>query len=150
MKIKLFLLVCLATWLLAGCSSPHGTESSRLAAVSIAGKTPAQIAFVTRDVFEANGFKGKLTDPNHFVFERPGTSADTMLYGDWSLSPVWIRAKVYLQQIDSSKTLLECDAYRIADHGDPRFEEEHKLTRMRTSFQKMLDEIRTRSEKLHE
>ena len=68
---------------------------------------------------------------------------NTLVYGDWSEKKVWVRVKVFLRElVSSNEVLLECDAYMVTEHGDKRFEEEHKLTRMhRGRYQDLLNEV---------
>ena len=68
---------------------------------------------------------------------------NTLVYGDWSKKKVWIRVKVFLRELQPSmEVLLECDAYMVSEHGDKRFEEEHKLTSLhRGRYQDLLNEV---------
>ena len=127
----------------AGCHSPHATSSSRLASILINDRPLPQIEAVTQAVFREKGYQVSRRQPGQFVFEKAGTSMNTFVYGDWSDQKVWVRVKLYLTKLgNTQQVLLDCDAYMVNEHGDPRFEEEHKLTRMRRGrYQELLETI---------
>ncbi len=98
-------------------------------------------------VFKDKGFAVAHHTPGTFVFEKKGTSMNTLVYGDWSPDSVWVRVKLFVRELPPSpEVLVECNAYMVSgDHGDIRFEEEHKLTRMhRGKYQDLLEEISKR------
>jgi hypothetical protein len=127
----------------AGCQSPPGTSSNRLAAIVVNDKPMAQIEDATQSVFREHGYAVAHHLSGDFVFEKKGTEANTLVYGDWSEKGVWVRVKLYIRRLGATQQfLVECDVYMVNDHGDVRFEEEHKLTRMhRSKYQKLLEEI---------
>jgi len=129
----------------AGCHSAPPAASGRFAAVEIDGNTPGQIAAVTQDVFQAEGYSPGKVGLRDLVFERKGTSMDQFTYGDWAGSvPVWIRVKLSIQPLGETRFLLDCRAYVVYDRGTS-VEAEVKLSSLHShTYQKILDEIAAR------
>jgi hypothetical protein len=127
-----------------GCSSTKAPHSEHLAAVVIKDKSPAQIEEAILSVFKQQGYIGGRVRQGVFEFEMQGTGMNTLAYGDWSNKKVWVRVKVLLgEQGTGQQSLLECDAYMVNEHGDKRFEEEHKLTWVhRGKYQDLLEQIK--------
>lgn len=127
-----------------GCSSTKAPHSDHLAAVLIENKSPAQIEDAILSVFKQQGYTGGRERHGVFEFEKQGTGVNTLAYGDWSNKKVWVRVKVFLgEQGTGQQSLLECDAYMVNEHGDKRFEEEHKLTWVhRGKYQDVLEQIK--------
>jgi len=105
-----------------------------------------QVEAATQAVFKENGYLGTRRPTGEFVFEKEGSSMNTFVYGDWSSEKVWVRVKVFLRELTTpQQVLLECDAYMVAGRGDPRFEDEHKLTGMhRGPYQDLLEKVNQR------
>lgn len=129
--------------LTTGCQSPAGGKSDRLAAIVVTNRPMSEIEDVTQTVFKENGYQVARHVLGNIVFEKKGTEGNNMVYGDWSENPVWVRIKVFVRRLGSTpQFLVDCDVFMVNDHGDVRFEEEHKLTRMhRSKYQKLLDDI---------
>ncbi len=135
-----FLLLPLA----GGCktSQESATKSPRLASVVIKGRSAAEVSIAAERVFTGKGYQAGAAKSAHMVFEKQGSTANTLVYGDWSGKPVWFRVKIYLRDLGASGFLLDCDAYRVLERGDVHFEEERKLTRVhRGTYQQLLDEV---------
>ena len=103
-----------------------------------------QIESATQDVFLGQAYQVARSRPGEFVFEKAGTSMNTLVYGDWTPGKVWVRVKVYLQALGTpNEVLLDCDAFMVRDHGDVRFEEEQKLSKMRRGpYQELLEAVK--------
>jgi hypothetical protein len=134
------LLICCGSW---GCRSTQEGSPSAFASVIIKERPLTEIRDVTCKVFEKHGYMnvtaGKKLD---FIFEKEGTKMNTLTYGGW-MGKIWVRVKVYVEPEAGDAYLLRCDAYMVADHGDPFVEEEHKLTRMkRGTYQDLMAEIK--------
>ena len=104
----------------------------------------AQIESATQDVFQGHAYQVTRSRPGEFVFEKQGSSMNTLMYGDWSPGKVWVRVKVYLRELGApNEILLECDAFMVNNYGDVRFEEEYKLSKMRRgAYQDLLEEVK--------
>jgi hypothetical protein len=137
-------------WLLvlaAGCASPSSKlGSSRVAAVVIKDSTPDTIKASVKSVFEKHGFESAPEDENELVFEKKASAMNSFVYGDWFSGVVWARARLYLAQVKSGGTMLDCDVYMVQDPDDPLFQKERKVNASRTEFQKLLDEIKQDAE----
>jgi len=137
--------------LLAGCKSTSssqpkpadGTSSSRLASTVIKGHSVLEVAKATQRVFLENGYVKAPSQSANLVFEKQGTTWNTLVYGDWSNKPVWVRVKAYIRELGSpEEVLLDCDAFMVVERGDAHFEEEHKLTKLRRgTYQELLDKV---------
>ena len=76
------------------------------------------------------------------VFDRPGSTSANVVYGDWS-GGVWFRAKLDIRALDADTQIVECDAYRVLSHGEARFEEENKLSKLyKSHYQELLNKIK--------
>ena len=131
----------------AGCHSTHtSTPSTRLASVIVKDRSMAQVESATEAVFQGHAYQAARPGSADLVFEKEGSSMNTLMYGDWTPGKVWVRVKVYLRQLSApNEILLECDAFMVNNHGDVRFEEEFKLTKMRRgTYQDLLEEVKKR------
>ncbi len=142
-RTRLFLRASGLVLFLAGCTSPHSTSSPYLAAVIIRDKPIPQIEAATKAVFESEGYQARRVRVGEFVFDKEGTGMNTLVYGDWSTKKVWVRVKVFIHDLKPEPQIrLACDAFMVGEHGDTRFEEEHKLTRIhRGHYQDLLEKV---------
>jgi hypothetical protein len=133
---------------LSACRSPEAARSDTLAAVEIKGHTTMEVARTISEVFQAAGFEAVPLRPNNDLkmqFDKPGNTGDAVMYGDWSFKKVWYRARVTIKRPSENTHLVTCDAFRINEHGDPHFEEEHKLSALkRGPYQDLLDQVKAR------
>jgi hypothetical protein len=139
-------LACLLVLIAAGCTSPHSTSSPYLAAVLIKDRSLAEVKAATQAVFEDDGYHRVPGKSGDFVFDKEGTGMNTLVYGDWSTKKVWVRVKVFLHELKPDQQVrLACDAFMVGEHGDVRFEEEHKLTSIhRGRYQDLLEKVTQR------
>ena len=145
----LFALTLTFTLLLStGCKSTKHPVSDSMAAVEIKDRNTLDIARAISETFQKAGFTpvpvptGRDT---RMVFERPGSTQDAVVYGDWSFGKLWYRAKLRLIPSGSDSHLITCDAYRVYNHGEAHFEEEKRLSRMKKGlYQDLLDEAKAR------
>ena len=137
------LFVPLLGLVLAGCHSPNGSPAPYLAAVNIKDKSREEIEVVTQTFFEDLGYRTARAKSGELMFDKEGTGMNTFVYGDWSTKKIWVRVKVFLVEMKPEQQIrLACDAFMVGEHGDPHFEEEHKLTRIhRGTYQDMLNKI---------
>ena len=74
------------------------------------------------------------------VFEKVGSTGDTVIHGDWSMKKLWYRAKIEIESRGPDAYLVKCDAFRVFDHGESHFEEERKLSGIKRGiYQDLLD-----------
>ena len=139
------LLAFFAAALFAGCQSPDGTGSHRLASVTIKNRPLRDIEAATEIVFTEYGYKMQRPGPQRFTFEKEGTTLNQMAYGDWSGKPVQVRVQLNIREVTANETLVECDAYMVASPGGGQFEEATKLSRFRKGpYQDLLNDIKAR------
>ena len=131
-----------------GCKSKPPPPSKSLAYVEIKGKTALEIARVISAVFkEADYIPARLPANNKMMlmFEQQGNTGDMLMYGDWTSNKPWYRVKLSIKTLDSETELVECEAFRVKEYGDTRFEEETKLTHSKKGhFQELLDRVKQR------
>ena len=133
--------VMLLGLLAGGCQSTGPAPSSRLAWVTIANRTQAEVEAATLDVFTQHSFQGGRTEPGHFKFEKRGSSWDQFAYGGWIDPNVWRRVLVTVKPMDDRTVLVDCDAYLVRFRGDYRFEEVQKIGRRhRGAYQRPISE----------
>src|SRR5882724_3886073 len=131
-----------------GCKSPNAPATDSLASIAIKGKTPLEIARAISEVFKEAHYVAARPAANHkmmLMFEKEGSTGDMVVYGDWSSNKPWYRVKLNIKSLDAETQLVECDAYRVTEHGDPRFEEEKRLTRFKKgAYQDLLNRVKDR------
>jgi hypothetical protein len=152
-----FALLAAALGLLCGCNSTKAPGTDSLAAIHVKGRTPLEVARVLSEVFQSAGYQPTALPPSRgfrLQFERQGSLGATVMYGDWSSKDVWYRAKIKINRLEtdtdteSDTYVVTCDAFRVLHRGDPHFEEEHRLTSMKSGpYQDLLDKAKARLEK---
>jgi len=131
----------------SGCQSTSQNRpfASSLASVTVRDRITEHIRQVTMDVFKENQFQVGYAGPEKLVFEKPGSFMNELAYGSWMDSEVWIRVKLYISRFGDNSHVVACDAFVVRDRGQPAFEEEIKLSKVRRGpYRKMLKEIRDR------
>jgi hypothetical protein len=136
----------LAGWLfligfagLTGCQTTDQAHSGQAASVVISGHTEAEIQKATVAAFRANGY----VKTDTLTFEKKGSAWETVNYGGWSASRVWIKIRAVVVATDIRKYTLGCDAFAVAGHDDPGMETEQPfLFAKRKECKKILDEVK--------
>jgi hypothetical protein len=135
-------LAALLALLATACQSTTKDPSTRAAFVVIQNQPRTAIEATTKTVFKTHGFDPeKAVGTNELVFIKRGTAMNSFFYGSWYDGAVWMRVKVYQQEIEPGRTLLDCDVYRVQEHDDPLFQTEQKLSGHRSAYQDLLDEV---------
>jgi hypothetical protein len=120
-----------------------------VAAVVISGPTPLETARAVSEVFQQAGYKPLPQADNRdmrLVFEKPGGSMATVLYGGWSANQVWSRVKVRIAGLEDGELLLTCDVYRVTDHDVTSFEVEHKVSHVKKGpYRELLEQVKARA-----
>src|SRR5215831_17715936 len=88
-----------------GCKST-GTPSNRLAAIVVTNRPLAEIEDATQTVFREHGYMAAHHLPGEFVFEKKGTEANTLVYGDWSEKGVWVRVKLSIRRLGATQQFV--------------------------------------------
>jgi hypothetical protein len=124
---------------LTGCTTADQARSGYMASVTISGHAKAEIQQATVAAFLANGY----VKTDRLTFEKTGSAWDTVNYGGWSASRVWIKVRAEIISMDAYKYTLGCDAYAVQAHGEAGMEMEQKfLFAKRTACKKILDEVK--------
>ena len=130
-----------------GCKSPQGAASDSLASVEIRGRSALEVAHAVSEVFREASYAPAHLPANNkmmLMFEKPTGTSETVIYGGLS-GKLWHRVKINIKSLDEQTHLVECDACRVLDKGDPRFEEETKLSRLnRKPYQHLLEAVNAR------
>ena len=136
------LLALSAAVLTTGCRSPRASVSDRMASIIVTNQSPEHIDAAIRVVFKDHGYEEGKGEEDELVFQKPGSVMSGVVYGDWYSGGVWERVKTYLRELDSTRTVVECDGYMVQEHEDPLFQKEKKEFRTKKGhLQKLLDEV---------
>ena len=135
--------------LMGGCqSSRTGPGSDSLAAVEVQGRTPEEITAAVTAVFKGAGYQAMPVPRSNewrLQFEKQAGSGSDILYSDWSLTPIWYRARIKVARTATGSYLVTCNVVRVNERGSLHFEEETPLSnRSRGPYQALLDEARSR------
>lgn len=130
-----------------GCASMTETKPGKvLAAIQITGSQTRDITRAARVEFEAAGYTTAMEETSRLGFEKPAGTWNTVVYGGWSGS-VWLRVRCEVSPLAAGGHQLNCRASYVANHGDPRFEEERSLTGLKAGpYKKLLRKIKDRVE----
>jgi hypothetical protein len=138
----LLLLAFVVMTLAAGCATTKHPESNRMASIVVTNVPSAQIEAALNTVFKKHSFEeGKPMD-DEIVFQRPGSVMSGVIYGDWYSGGVWERVKIFTRELDSARTVVECDGYMVQEHEDPMFQTEKRQYRTKKHhLQDLMDEV---------
>ena len=141
----LCLLVCVGLCA-TGCQSFNGSSSDNLTSVIISGKPAADVTSAIQTVFTNHGFTGGQTGAGQFTYERPGSEADNLAYGNYMFhQQVTVRVVVTLDQTDASSMLLACNAWLVVAEGDMTAQDTHKVGQLeKHPYEQLLQEVKTR------
>jgi hypothetical protein len=136
-----------------GCRSMSGPGSSSFASVVIPHRSAAEVQAATQQVFGENGYWRGASGPGQMVFETEGSRANTLardgLAAAQAGARTLVRVRVDLEGLGDGSHRLECQAFMVSGAGDSFFEEEHRLTNIRSRpYQKLLNEVAKRLKQL--
>jgi hypothetical protein len=142
-------LLSVSAGLWCGCRSANPVAGNpSLAAVEIRGHSSMEVARAVSEVFREAGYVPLPLPANKnmsLVFDKQGGTTDRVVYGNLVGSEVWYRIKINIETIESNTHIVSGDAFRVIDHGDARFEEETKLSALKSStYQELLDRVKAR------
>ena len=123
--------------------------SASFASVTLKGKDPGQIRDTAVAVFREEGYRAITTTPGKLVFEKEGTTGNTIsrdgLVAAQAGAVTIVRVRAEVVDLGSGSQRLQCQAYMVSGAGDSFFEEEHRLANIRSRpYQKLLDEVAKR------
>ncbi len=131
-----------AAVLTAGCRAPKTHLSNRMASIIVTNQSSERIDTAVQTVFTNHRFEEAKGEEDELVFQRPGSFMSGLVYGDWYSGGVWERIKVYQRELDSSRTVVECDGYMVQQHEDPLFQKEKRqYSTKKGHLQQLMDEV---------
>jgi len=105
---------------LTGCSTSK-PASAVFASVIIHGKTPEQIAQVTAQVFQADGYRVVAPGPDEMCFEKEGTRGQSLAYAGvvstYEGAQVRVRVRAEIVDLGAGSNRLQCHAFVVTDSG---------------------------------
>jgi hypothetical protein len=140
------LLSCL---LVIGCKTPRtGPGWDSLASINLQGHSGLEIARVVSEDFKAAGWQAVPLPQNEGMrmqFDKPAGTGANIMYSDWSFKPIWYRARIELLKTGEDTYTVTCNAWRVFDRNSGHFEEEHKLSSMKSGpYQDLLDKVKVK------
>lgn len=129
-----------------GCKSMSGPGSASFASVTIKNHSSEEITRVTAEVFQADGYSVAPSSDGHMVFQKEASRMTTFAYeglvAAQAGSITLVRVKAELVDLGSSTFRLQCQAYVVRGAGDSFFEEEQRLTNVRSGpYQSLLNKV---------
>ena len=130
-----------------GCRSLGGPNSASFASVTISNHTPQEIAQATAQVFAADGYRGRAEASGQLVFEKEASRATSMsrsgVIPTYEGARTVIRVRVDLTPAPEGAQRLHCQAFTVTGAGDSFFEDEVRLTNMRSApYQALLNKVK--------
>jgi hypothetical protein len=120
----------------AGCSSLSGPGSASFASVTIADRTPEEIAATTTQVFVADGYRGGLTKSGQLLFEKEASRATSFaregLVGAYYGGQTINRVRAEIVPLGHGSYRLQCKAFMVTGGPDPFFQDEVPVTNARS------------------
>ena len=130
----------------AGCGTLGGPGSASFASVTIQNHSPEEIAAATARVFGAEGYAGGLSNTGQLVFQKEASRATTLsregLVATHEGSQTANRVRAEIVPLSGGSYRLQCQAYVVRGAGDSFFEDEVRLTNMRSGpYQSLLNKV---------
>jgi hypothetical protein len=143
-RIRALLHLALLSLLTASCSTASG-GSKQFAAVTLHGHDPLDIRQTTSEVFAEKGYRA-VQRSGVWYYDRGTSAMGELLHGGWfNEEGVHERAKLRLIPLSEGSYRLECEAVMVRDAGDSFFEEETRMTRLKSGpYKKLLAEVEKR------
>jgi hypothetical protein len=148
-NVTLFALanLLLGVILVAGCQS--GPASASFASVTIPGKTPEEICNAAAAVFQEGGYQVMSLNPSGMVFQKEASRRKSMAYNgivNTQYGAVTLeRVKAELVDIGAGSHRLQCQASIVRGAGDAFFEDESRLSNLRSGpYQSLLNKVAKR------
>ena len=141
-------LLLLGVILMAGCQSGKPASAS-FASVTIPGKTPEEICTTAAAVFQEDGYQVMSLNPSAMVFQKEASRGTSMAYNGvvnthyGSVTLVRVRAE--LVGLGAGSHRLQCQASIVRGAGDSFFEDESRLSNLRSGpYQSLLNKVAKR------
>jgi hypothetical protein len=130
----------------AGCSSTGKPASASFASVTIHGQTDIAIANATIRVFQDDGYMGGAAPGLQMTFQKEGSRMKSLAYeglvNTHEGAVTLIRVKTGIVNLGGDGFRLQCQAYIVRSAGDSFFEEEQRLSNIRSGpYQSLLNKV---------
>ena len=139
-------LLCLAVALAGTGCGAFKPGSASFASVAIKGHSSEEIARVTAQVFQEDGYVGGSMAGQAMVFQKEGSRMQNLAYEGvvdthYGASTL-VRVKVNIVMLGEDSRRLQCQAYIVKGAGDAFFEEEQRLANFRSGpYQSLLNKV---------
>jgi hypothetical protein len=144
------LAVCLAVMAIAGTGCHLGQPgSASFATVVIQQRSPEEIQAAAVQVFQEDGYTANATGPGQLLFEKEGSRANNLAYngvvGTHYGAQTLVRVKTEIVDLGGGAHRLQCQAYMVKNAGESFFEDESRLSNLRSGpYQNLLDKVASR------
>ena len=131
-----------------GCGSLSGPGSASFASVTIEHHSEADIVAATQKVFAADGYSGGgAGGGGSMVFEKEASRATSFsrngLVATHEGARALMRVKVDLVSLSDDSYRLQCQAYAVSGAGDSFFEDEVRLSNLRSGpYRSLLNKVK--------
>jgi hypothetical protein len=141
-------ILLLGLLLMVGCQSGKPASAS-FASVTIPGKTPQEICNAAATVFQENGYQVASLNPSAMVFQKEASRMKSMAYNgvvNTHYGAVTLeRVKAELVDLGAGSFRLQCQASIVRGAGDSFFEDESRLSNLRSGpYQSLLNKVAKR------
>ena len=130
------LLLLIFTITLAGCGTLSGPASGSFASVTIKNHSAEEIHWATGQVFEGEGYVGGMSGPGQTVWEKEASRLTTIsrdgLVAAQAGAVTIERVRTQLVEEGEKTYRLQCTAYMVSGAGDSFFENEVRLSNVRS------------------
>jgi len=139
------LLMAVLALVCAGCGATKPSGAS-FASVIIKDHLPDEIAQVTAQVFQEDGFRGGSMAGHPMVFQKEASRMTDLAYqgvvDTHYGARTAVRVKVDIVTLSTDSYRLQCQAFVVRNAGDGFFEEEQKLANFRSGpYQSLLNKV---------
>ncbi len=140
-------LICLLlAWVGPGCHSASGPGSASFASVTIQNHSAEEIAAATAQVFGADGYRGWPSAAGQMVFEKEASRATTLsrdgLMATQAGARTINRVRAEIVPLSGGVYRLQCEAFMVSGGSDPFFQDEVRLTNLRSApYQSLLNKV---------
>ena len=128
-----------------GCRSPNARESAAPGSIVIQGKTLEEIRHAAIVVFSREHYRLSYSGQSEISFEKKVGGMSELIYGNWANNDqgVWERFRLSFTPDGPGLWRVDCEVFRVTNHGQGFFEDEAKLSKGRSSSsQKLLRSIK--------
>jgi hypothetical protein len=129
-----------------GCRSLSKPGSASFASVTIRNHSSQEIAAATAKVFGEDGYAGGLSNTGQLVFQKEASRATTLsregIFATQQGSQTANRVRAEIVPLADGSHRLQCQAYVVRGAGDAFFEDEVRLSNMRSGpYQSLLNKV---------